>query len=202
MISPMGMPEDLLERREIPLYLYYSTFGRNPATIASISYFLNAAHGHVRFDINTGSVVSRCCWQSRTSALAMMLQKCTTILILSLCLKSRFRDLVRWHQGSSMRNRGSIARMCHRISITSQLSVFEAHIKLCPFDSSCHLYSFGPSRGTPPCHSPLDGFVKLITSLVRSSLLILGPVPLLLCVTALGMKKPVAMRASLPTTSL
>jgi predicted alpha/beta hydrolase len=118
----MGMPEDLLERRESPLYLYYSTFGQNPATIAPISYFLNAAHGQIRFDVSTGSVVSWCSWQSRTSALAMMLQKCTTILILSLWLKSRFQDLVRWHQGSSMRHRRSIARMRHRISITSQVS--------------------------------------------------------------------------------
>jgi hypothetical protein len=46
----------------------------------------------------TKRVVSRSCWQSQTSSLAMKLQKCKAIIVLSLCLKCRPWDLVSWHQ--------------------------------------------------------------------------------------------------------
>jgi hypothetical protein len=87
-----------LEGRGSPLYLWYSTLGLNATTIVPVLYFLTVARCQVRFYVSTRSVIFRTCWQSQTSSLAMMLQKCTTMLILLLWLKSQPRDLVSWHQ--------------------------------------------------------------------------------------------------------
>jgi hypothetical protein len=94
----MKVHEYLLERRGSPLHLCYSTPSQNPATIVPVLYFLTAAHGQVRLYISTRSVVSRCCWKSRTSPIATMLQKLATMFVLSFWLKSRPRDLVCWHR--------------------------------------------------------------------------------------------------------
>jgi hypothetical protein len=93
----MKMCQYPLERRS-PLYLWYSTPVQNPATIVLILYFPTATHGQVRFDVSTGSVVSKCCWYSQTSPLDLMLHKCMAILVFSLWLKSQPRDLVSGHQ--------------------------------------------------------------------------------------------------------
>jgi hypothetical protein len=89
-----------LESIRSPIHLLYSTLGQNPAATVPISYFLTAARSQDRFDISTEIVVSRPCWQGRTSSLTMMLQKCMTILFLLLWLKSRPQNLVSWHQNS------------------------------------------------------------------------------------------------------
>jgi hypothetical protein len=108
-----------LESIGSPLYLFNSTFGRNSTTIISILYFLTAVRSQVRFDVSTGSVISRCCWQSRTSPLAMMLQKCTAILVLLLWLKSWPHDLVSWHQESFFHKMASIHHMNVQIGSSS-----------------------------------------------------------------------------------
>jgi hypothetical protein len=59
----------------------------------------------------TERIIFRSCWQSQTSSLAMMLQKCTTILVLSLWLKSRPRDLVSGHQKFFFHQMTSIHRV-------------------------------------------------------------------------------------------
>jgi hypothetical protein len=60
--------------------------------------FLAAAHSQVRFDVSIGIVVSRSYWQNWTLSLAIFLQKCTAILVLSSWLKSWLWDLVSWRQ--------------------------------------------------------------------------------------------------------
>jgi hypothetical protein len=75
---------------------------QNFTTIAPVLYFLTAARGQVRFDLSTRSDIFRCCRQSRTLSLSMMLQKCTTISVLSSQLKSRRQDLVNWHHKVSL----------------------------------------------------------------------------------------------------
>jgi hypothetical protein len=86
-------------------------FGMNPTTIVPVSCFLTTAHGQVRFDVNTVIAIFRSCWQSWTSSLSMMLQKHMTILVLSLWLKSRHRDLVSWPQKFFFYQTTSILRM-------------------------------------------------------------------------------------------
>jgi hypothetical protein len=92
------MREDPLERKGSPRYPFYSTFGQNLATIVPVSYFLTVMRGQVRCDVSARSTVSRCCWQCRTSSLAIMLQKCMAISVLSSWLKSWRQDLINWHQ--------------------------------------------------------------------------------------------------------
>jgi hypothetical protein len=84
--------------KEVLYIIFYSTLCLSPATTVLVSYFLTAARSQVRFDISTGSVIFRSWWQSQTSSLAMMIQKCIAISTLLLWLNGRPRDLVSWHQ--------------------------------------------------------------------------------------------------------
>jgi hypothetical protein len=61
--------------------------------------------------------------------------------------------------------------------------------ELHPIDPPYRLCFFGSSRGTPLCHSPLNGFVKSITLSVSSFLPVLGPSTSSPCVSAPSLKR-------------
>jgi hypothetical protein len=94
-----GMWIPVGKRKKSSTSLVLNSWAKSSHTSTGL-YFLIAAHGHVRFDVSTRSVIFRYRWQSRTSSLAMMLQKCMNVLVLLLWLQSRPRDRVNCHRES------------------------------------------------------------------------------------------------------
>jgi hypothetical protein len=110
-IDQMKTRDYSLEREWSPPYLFYSSLGLNPIPTTPILYYWLLLV--VKSDWTSVSGFLFPSLVGRAEHCHLLLHKCTTILVLSLWLKSRPRDLISWHQKfSSIRCHQSPVWMC------------------------------------------------------------------------------------------